>query len=100
MGNRRISHQPLNVILHHGYTTCINDPNDAEDNDNVAKMYGCRGEHRDKPSYDTEQAHFYHDATEHHCYRCRGLIVSIRLPGMKREDRHLNGKGDKKQPEK
>ena len=52
-------------------------------------------ENGDQPAEYTEKPHLDHDAAEYHRHLCWRLIIGVRLPCMKWENGHLDGKSYK-----
>ena len=92
MGKGGIGQHFTDVVLHHGDHSTINHSESGKSNKNIAVLFYS---HRKKAKHDGQHAvnsHFQENSRHQHGAFHRRFGISIRLPGVKRKERHLNGK--------
>lgn len=99
VGDRRVSDEALNVRLHNGDAGCVNNAYYGEYNNNVRPVSDTQWHYRQQPAQHGIQAHLHHQRAEDDGNGRRRLLVSVGLPGVEGEYRHLDGEGNENEPE-
>ncbi len=92
MGDGGVSHELLQVGLHHGHQRAIDDPDDGQDADDRGKLPRRFGEKRQAEAQHAVRSHLKENSGQDHGAGRRRLNVRIRQPGVKRKERDLDGK--------
>ena len=96
MADGRVGHQLFHVRLHQGHQRAIHDPNHGERHNQRHRGVGGIGEERQGKTQKAVGAHFEKHAGQNDRASGRGFDVRVRQPGMKREERNFNRKGQSK----
>ena len=96
MADARVRDQLLHVWLHHRHQRAVDDADDGEEGDDRRHRERCLRKERKREAQQAIRAHLEQHAGKDHRPGGRCLDVGVRQPGMEREERHLDGKGDGK----
>ena len=94
MGDGGISHEFLQVGLHHGHQRAVNDSHDGQDANDGGKLSRRIGEQRQAEAQHAVGSHFKQNARQDDGARRGRLNVRIGQPGVEGEEGNLDGKSD------
>ena len=95
VADRRVGHQLLHVRLHHRHQRAVDDGDHRQDGERRREVERGLGEERKREPHQAVAAHLQHHAGQNHRARRGRLDVRVGQPGVEREERHLDRKGQR-----
>ena len=102
VAHRAVGDQLLHVLLHHADQRAVDDADDREhdqNGDDVLPRGGIGRQQRQREADESVGAHLQQNARQNHRAGRGRFGVRVGQPGVEREHRHLDGKGEEESPE-